>query len=733
MGGCGRRSRDVPRSQAGLTDGAWYPPHVPRTPLYKTPNSPMPRILEALRGGAELGEAARVGGIGVETLLRWMGANAGIERDVEAAQEAGRQKDEGPGGSPSSPPSPSADPSRAASAGLLGLPGVDRAALSVGGAGNAVGVHREPARPQSQDRWARIHEEAAALGPGLFGYLLWLEARIAAHNEKAQPWDRLPLMPEPLREIFRLFWASGKQELDILGGRGLGKTTMFCRPTVVECLFGPPVVAGGEIAIWPELAQDMDAAALSLGVLEKLLTIAGFKRGSSDNEGEFQTLRQERGRSRIKFQNAHRESIEIRVYPATVAALSGPTLKGARHDEEQKWRANAKDGTSSAEDVIDAEGGAFRGRPHAHLYRMSSAYSTATPHHRDTHGLDEHGKQINDGDTNERMVARLGSFLEGARAGFEARAQVSTPEDAAEIRAFAASLTERSVELPSWINTSLDPRLLKARNARVFLREYGSRTTGAGDDGDMFDGLALDAAERLQRPAREPDAVFAAIDTGAKRNPAALAIVGVWLEPKRNRSVIEAIAGLAGNEQFDRVFAPLLLRAWKPSPGRPLDLRLVVLPAMARETLAHGAGTWSTDGFASDQIDLVAAAHGIVPTYVATSEAYADVYAPVSDGLARGEVALSGCPLVAEAVAQLRRVSTESTITNDGPHIKVNVPEDASGEHGDIGVALVRALAAAGCGKVPEYSWGISAVPGRYADADPRAGAPMGGGSRMRA
>ena len=37
---------------------------MPRPPAYKTAQSPLPRILDALRGGADLTTAARVGGVG---------------------------------------------------------------------------------------------------------------------------------------------------------------------------------------------------------------------------------------------------------------------------------------------------------------------------------------------------------------------------------------------------------------------------------------------------------------------------------------------------------------------------------------------------------------------------------------------------------------------------------------------------------------------------------------------
>jgi len=642
---------------------------VPRPPRYKSEPSLLPRILGAIARGAPLADAARLGPVALETLLRWQADDPDVARQIEGAQEAGREKVGGPRAN--------SEPSGATHSGAT--------------SGDAGALGREQ-RSTSGDRWARVHDEAARLGPGLYGYLLWLEARIGAHNAKAPPWDHMPPMPAPLLAIFRDFWASGKQELLIRAGRGFGKSTIFCRPILIECTFGPRVVNGGETAICPELSVDMDEANLKVRVFASLFKIAGLREEDGprkdDDPDTFKILKQERGRSRIVYVSAEHERMEIRVYPATVAALSGPTLKCARHDEEAKWKASSKEGTNSAEEVIDAEAGAFRGRPHAHLYRVSSAWMRRGPHFDD----------VEAGDTPSRMVARIGAdFLDLARAGFEARAEVSSPADASEIRAYAASLTADSPNLPSWFNPSLDPRTLKARNVRVFLREYGSLSTGADGDGDYFDTLILDAAEQRQRPAGEPSAVFAAIDTGAKKNPAALAIVGRW-EVREGPPL-----------------APTLLRSWRPSPGHPLDLRLDVLPAMARATLAAGCTEWVSDGFASDQIDIVAAEYGIRVTYVATSEAHRDVYAPVSDGLARGEVSLTGCDGIAEAVAQMRRVSSETELGAAGARVRIVVPEDAGGEHGDLGVALVRALAAAGCGRIEEDGGGeLLGAEGRY-------------------
>lgn len=657
----------------------------------------MPAIVAALEAGAGLEGAARAGGVGLATLLRWCEADDGVVRGmVEGAQrKAHGQKDEGPDRGGSGP-----------SSAHCGLPGASFAGsapevLRLAPHDPASGVRRasDASSTMGRDRWARPREEAAALGPGLFGWLLWLEARIGAHNARAPAWECLPAMPAPLLDIFGKFWASGKQELLVRGGRGLGKSTMFLRAILVDAFFGPRVVNGGEIAIFPELSTDMDEANLKVSGYAALLKILGLqhdptRREDAGEEGTFRVLTAQRGRSRIQLVNAEREHLEFRVYPATVAAMSGPTLKGMRADEEAKWKHSSSEGTNSAEEVLDAARPAFRGRPHAHLYRVSSAYLAKGSHFED----------VEEGDTPTRMVARIGEYLTLARDGFEARALVSSPADAAEIRAYAATLTPDSPNLPSWFNPSLDPRTLAARNVRVWLREYGSLSTGGDEDGDFFDPLTLDAAEQAPVPAGLPDSVCAAIDTGATKNPAALAIVGRWNTGQGPR------------------FAPLLLRSWKPAPGRPLDLRLVVLPEMARATKLAGASGWSSDGFASDQVMLVAAGAGLSVAFVATSEAHRDVYAPVRDGLGRGEVCLRGCEGASEVAAQLRRVSSVAELGASGARVRMVVPEDAGGEHGDLGVALVRALASAGCGRVEivdSDAWDRCEVLGRYGSEAP--------------
>ena len=365
---------------------------------------------------------------------------------------------------------------------------------------------------------------------------------------------------------------------------------------------------------------------------------------------------------------------------------------GARNDESAKWRRDSAAQTDSADEVFAAQDSALRGNAHAHVYCISSAWKTSGPHFED----------IEAGDTATRYVARVGeAWLDAARAGFECRAAVSNATDASELRAYAAALTADSPNVPTWINAGeaydprFDPTMLEARNVTIFLREYGSRSSGAGKEGDYFDPLLLDAAERAELP-RGVDTYHCAIDTGATRNPATIAIVG--------RRVCDD----------DRIrYWIAYLRSWKGSPGAPLDLRLVVLPAMAVEAKRYGCESWWSDGWAGAEVRIVGAERGLATTFVATGDAHTQVYDPARQGLARGHVVLAGHPLAGEAVAQLRQVSSEA---GERGHTRILVPEDSAGDHGDLGVVLVRALAAAGCGQIEEAEAWIDGPASRYAD-----------------
>ena len=122
----------------------------------------------------------------IDTLARWMSSDPEVAAQVEAAQRAGRDKPAAglPGASPS-PSSPKERDTAAHDDGWL------RAASKTEGPGDQPEAPTDDRNPLrfapgrkavsggqpggdehgARDRWAQVHAEAAALGPGLYGYV----------------------------------------------------------------------------------------------------------------------------------------------------------------------------------------------------------------------------------------------------------------------------------------------------------------------------------------------------------------------------------------------------------------------------------------------------------------------------------------------------------------------------------------------------------------------------------
>ncbi len=537
------------------------------------------------------------------------------------------------------------------------------------------------------DRWETFRSEAASMGAGILGYLLRIDATL---SEKG-----FATMPPWWRWTFERFYASGKRWLAVRAGRGSGKSTMLqCRPCVTECLFGDHSWLGpGEFGCWPLMSTDMAEANSKVGVIVAVLESLGV---------EYAKTSLALGRTQIKFQDASGKSIEVRVYPATVAAASGPTLVGFGGDEEAKWRNDSATGTSGAKEVLAAIGPAFRTREGTHGYRSSSAYV-------------EHGTHYDDierGDTRNRHVARIGApFIDGVKADLRRVAEAEEDEaNRTALLVYAEQLTADSPNIPtSLANPSID--LLAARAEAEtfddFMREYVSRSSGS-EASSFFDGVKLSTALARTRPKGRVVAHHAAIDPGAASNAFALSLVDTIETP--DGETFYAPCACSAEAQRDA------LREWVPSPGAPLDVDRETLPEAGRIVRKHGCEEWTSDTFMSSSFQLRSAESGLVARFV-SSDAFGEVYGPARRALHRGQVVLSGCDMSTELRRQLTLVQSKLT---DGGVTKIIVREEKNSDggrvHGDLGVAFVRALAAAGAGRVEDDDDGtFESLPSRYA------------------
>jgi hypothetical protein len=161
---------------------------------------------------------------------------------------------------------------------------------------------------------------------------------------------------------------------------------------------------------------------------------------------------------------------------------------------------------------------------------------------------------------------------------------------------------------------------------------------------------------------------WAAIDPGASRNACAIAAID---RDRRGR------------------WAPIYLRQIIPEPGRPLDLRNLLVP-VARELRALGCSSWATDGWAAHDV-LHAGADGGIATVQATSdlpEQWRHVLAICArDQHALGpsrRVSLEDLDALAEQLGLVHEV-----FANGRKTIKI---QEAGRLHGDLASAYARAF-----------------------------------------
>lgn len=597
------------------------------------------KLLEELRAGKSRHEAAGSIMTPLKTFEGWLDRDDDLRREVDAAEEVGRKAR------------------------------VD------------VPIARDV--KTGADRWKKLREEVAAFGGGMFGSLVAVEARVLAVPGSV---GLSPFWKDTARE----FYAGGYHELCTIVGRGGAKSTANIFFACNELLFRERHIPPNDPRwIWPFMSHSMAESNQRFDPFKTTLLAVGY------GESDLATYQRKDGRSEIQFDDLKGQPVKINIFPNTVDACRGGNLAGATDDEELHWAADKDKGLSRADDVLAVLVGSFRAdRSRVHI-RISSVN-------------DDGGAMMDaaeEGSDELRYVPTLGSFLQHALDGFERVAQfmdaTNRSDGAKRVRGWARTLTEKSPWIPSWVgNPAHDAvegfKLLwsKLRKTQdrigIWLRENGSCTLPiTGESGDYFEPQTIDigcAAARVV--SREIDGRFAAIDTGAKKNPSALGIV--------ERVLHEVRLGTLTRERRYQ-FRPFVLKQWTRRPGGlPLDLRNVVLPEMARIIVANKCiMRWWTDAWAGDQIENVGALFGIQTVFVSTSTATADIYEPIDSALAQDPcpVVLSGCDGIDAAVAQLRQVRRGG----DG---KAVVPHQGT-EHGELGQVLARALAHAGVGTLP--------------------------------
>jgi hypothetical protein len=605
---------------------------MPLIPAYKNPKTRQ-ALLDVLRRGGSRQAACDAAKVKFGSFLRWVDNDATFEQEVRAAEAE---------------------------------------AIATGAAREALAVKPNPKDAQTgADRWKKLREEAEAFGGGMFGSLKAIEARVLRAP------DAVGLSPF-WTEVARQFYEGGYHELCVIAGRGGGKSTANIFLACNELMFRERTIPPNDpLWIWPFMSHNMAESSQRYEPFKYTLKAVGYP------EADLNCHQVKDGRSDIRFHDVGGREVKINIFPNTVDACRGGNLAGATDDEEEHWAANKDKGLSRADDVLAVLVNSFRAdRSRVHV-RISS--------------ISENGGAMldaaNAGSDEFRFVPTLGTFLQAALDGFcrvaEHLDKLGIVDGAKRVRSWAATLEPSSPWIPSWVgNPSHDPvegfKLLWSKLRRdqdrvgIWLRENGSCSLPVGASGALYEYEQTErAAMAIVYPGSGPR--FAAIDTGASKNPAAL--------------------GIAERVEYKARYQwrPKLLRQWKRKKGEgPLDLRGVVLPEMAHVLLAFGCEpAWWSDGWSGHDVTNVGAENGIETIFVSTSTAMRDICAPFASALAlsRGDaVVLSGCENVEVAVAQLRGI-------REAPGGGVIWPK-VGDDHGELAQVLLRAMAHAEIGRL---------------------------------
>lgn len=293
--------------------------------------------------------------------------------------------------------------------------------------------------------WDGIRAEAAELAPGPFGHILWQEEQLAQRG--------FPRLSPCTLWNLEGFFASFKRWLLLLGGRGMGKSTLATRLAAVLGLLSTRRIPPGQTWIWPFVSVLPEDAKRRLheihAIFRDVYSMRKLKITSPDQTPTLLML------------DSGSNSIAYVSFASTLGHVSGPNTFGCNVDEEEKI-------LRSTGEIVGSLVGTFRSRHGIRGFRMSSA-------------LKQDGTLISScrkGDTLVNYVAKIGPFLPDAVAGLLAVAEWDEAhgylDNAKRGRSYAETLTAESFAIPSWLgnNTIGEPneKPWPAANAAVATR-----------------------------------------------------------------------------------------------------------------------------------------------------------------------------------------------------------------------------------------------------------------------
>lgn len=403
------------------------------------------KFLEALRAGDSMALAAKAARSTLATIQKMVADDDDFAEAVELATAVGGTKAAPEVAPPVSEPSPPDDQPAA--------PDDPTPTITV----------EPPLPPSWEERWSKIRAEAAQLGKGGTGQLLWVEQQCVKAGMH-------PMDPQWIWH-FSEFYASQKM-LDV-GRFGLraAKSDSCCRAIAAEVLLTQRRLEPGMVGVCPVMSRDMREADGRFETLVQVLSACGIAdlTGTRSREDGFQRSGGGNGARVIALRDGEGHPVEFRIYPASVAGAAGFTGIAGFCDEVDLW--GKEQAANPARKVFEILLSRYATQPTAKLHVMSASYYHES----------EHAKMVALGDTPLQRVARLG--VEGARKDMEARARLAILINSSDPLLLTPSLPE-STDIPCWVCNPVAPIENCYKQSRGNIRQmiylYGGRVNPAG-------------------------------------------------------------------------------------------------------------------------------------------------------------------------------------------------------------------------------------------------------------
>jgi hypothetical protein len=333
--------------------------------------------------------------------------------------------------------------------------------------------------PSWTDRWANIRGEAAALGLGETGFLMWVER--ACIRAGLHALDRQWLWH------FSEFYESKKTLDSGRWGLRAAKSDSNCRAVSAEVMMKERRLEPGVVGVCPVMSANMREADDRFDTIVSVLAACGLedKTGQRGSEEPHTFQRAGGGNSArvIALKDGQGQKVEFRIYPASVAGAAGFTGIAGLCDEVDLW--GKEQGANPAKRVFEVLLARYVTQPGAKLHVVSASYNPES----------EHAKMIAEGDTNLQRVARLGEL--GAQKDTEARATLAVIIGSSDPLLLTPS-SPKSVDIPCWVSNPIAPieecyKAAKGDIKRMMFLYGGRVNTQAG----KFPGMTVEDLRAL--------------------------------------------------------------------------------------------------------------------------------------------------------------------------------------------------------------------------------------------